>query len=111
MCGGNYTGRSGLISLPWYPEPYPPAKDCIYLISQPSGTNIQITINNIDINCDYFGKQSGLDLGSGKTDFIEMRDGNSAESPIIIRHCGNGSKIPSTMQTTENFLWIRLKHI
>ena len=101
FCGGNYTGTSGMIRSPWHPDQYPPARDCIYLISRPSGTNIQITINNIDINCD------GYRVASGKTDYLEMRDGASAESPVMIRHCGNGAKIPSNMQTTQNLLWIR----
>ena len=63
----------------------------------------------MDINCDYFGENSGygLRLATGKTDYLEMRDGASAESPVMMRHCGNGAKIPSTMQTTQNFLWIR----
>ena len=109
LCGGNYSDTSGVIRSPWHPEQYPPARDCIHLISQPSGTNIQITINNIDINCDYFGKATGygLLLASGRTDYVEMRDGASAESPVMIRHCGNGAKIPSIMQTTQSFLWIR----
>ena len=93
LCGGNYSGMSGVIRSPWHPEQYPPARDCIYLVSQPSGTNIQITINSVDINCDG--------------DYLEMRDGHSAESPVMLRYCGNGPNIPSSMQTTQNFLWIR----
>ena len=109
LCGGNYSGVSGVIRSPWHPEQYPPARDCIYLISQPSGTNIKLTIYNVDINCDYFGRRTdqGHNLATGKTDYLEMRDGDSAESPVILRHCGNGANIPLTMQTTQNFLWIR----
>ena len=111
FCGGNYTSTSGMISSPWHPEQYPPARDCIYLVSQPSKTNIQITIKNVDINCDYFGKPIGAGqcLATGITDYLEMRDGHSAESPVMLRYCGNGSHIPTSMQTTQNFLWIRYR--
>ena len=96
FCGGNYTSVTGVLRSPGHPQPYPPSRDCIYLISQPIGTIIQITINKIDILCDDFGG-----------DYIEMRDGYVVDSPVILRHCGKLDNIPISMQTTQNFLWIR----
>ena len=111
LCGGNYTGMSGMINSPRHSEPFPyyTARDCIYQISEPSGINIQITISKININCDYFGERlsSGLNQATDKTDYLEMRDGESAESPIMLRYCGSGNNIPMAMQTTQSFLWIR----
>ena len=107
-CGGSFNLTSGVLRSPWHPNQYPSATDCIYLISPPSGTNIQITINSADISCYQFGvAEEDLDLGSGLTDYIEMRDGGTADSTIMLRYCGNGTYIPSTMQSTQNVLWMR----
>ena len=40
-------------------------------------------------------------------DYIEMRDGDSEDSPLMGRFCGDRSKVPSSMQTTQNHLRLR----
>ena len=97
MCGGNYTAISGLITTPGYPSFYPRMSDCIYLISQPAAKYINLTIVNIDTDCDHA-------MGP---DYIEIRDGLLENSPLMARFCGNGSNIPEVLQTTQNFLRIR----
>ena len=83
---------------PSYPNSYPPARDCNYIISQPNGTVVYITVIIMDIICQ--------DLSPG-SDYIEFRDGMSQDSPLIGRFCGNGKNIPASMQTTQNHLGIR----
>ena len=96
-CGGNYANASGILTSPSYPNPYPRLADCIYLISQPIGTYVNISFINMDVSCHVAGP-----------DYIEMRDGNSKDSPLMMgRFCGNGSNIGSSMQTTQNHLRIR----
>ena len=92
-CGGNYSDASGNLYSPNYPNAYPELADCIYLISQPSGTFINITFDTIDIDC------------QGTTsDFIEMRDGSSKDSQLMGRFCGESS---SLVMTTQNHLRVR----
>ena len=95
-CGGNYSNSSGVIMSQSYPNPYPNNIDCINLVSQPNGTFINISFNTMDINCHNKG-----------SDYIEMRDGISEDSPLMGKFCGNGSNLPPFLQTTQNYLRIR----
>ena len=101
-CGGNYTNASGILSSPSFPNTYPRLADCIYIISQPNGTYVNISFISMDVNCQE---------SYSKSDYIEMRDGNSKDSPLMGKFCGNGSdapaSIPDFMQTTQNHLRIR----
>ena len=96
-CGGSFTKKSGLLTSPLYPNPYPNA-DCIYLISQPNGTYLNISFLSMDIFCE--------DLIPG-SNYIEIRDGNSEDSPLMGKLCGNGDNDPGFMMSTQNHL--RLK--
>ena len=100
-CGGSFTNASGALTSPGHPGPYPHAADCIYLVSQPIGTYINIYFKTMDIVCEE--KFSTYD-------HIEMRDGNSEDSPTVGIWCGNDSNYrnyPTFIQTTQNHLWIR----
>ena len=77
--------------------PYHPAEDCIYLINQPDDTYINIFFVEMDIACG--------EIFYSPSDYIELRDGNSGDSPLMGTFCGNA--IPSPMQTTNNHMWIR----
>ena len=100
-CGGHFQDASGLLTSPSYPNLYSAARDCIYLVSQPNGTYIQLTNIEMDIRCDeMFGVES---------DHLEIRDGISEDSPLMGRFCGSKRNIPASMQTTQNYLRIRWK--
>ena len=94
-CGGTYSNASGILS-PSYPNEYPELADCVYLISQPNGTYVNISFITMDIYCQ-----------GTSSDYIEMRDGNSEDSPLMIRFCGKEGDLPAFMQTTQNHLRIR----
>ena len=100
-CDKNYTNGRGLVISPSYPNQYPPGKDCTYIVTQPNGTYVHFNITNIDVDCQ---EMFGADV-----DYLEVRDGNSEESPMMGKWCGNGSDIPATMQTTQNHLRIRFE--
>ena len=91
-CGGNYSNKSGILTSPLYPDAYPTA-DCVYLISQPNGTLVNISFLTFDVNC--------------HEDFLEVRDGNSEDSPLMGKYCGEKDQIPAYMQTTQHHLRIR----
>ena len=95
-CGGWFLNSSGILTSPSHPNLYPELADCVYLISQPNGIYVNFSFINIDVDC-----QGTL------SDYIEMRDGNSEESPLIGIFCGNGSNVLDFMQTTQNHLRIR----
>ena len=92
-CGGNYTNASGMLTSPSYPNTYPHLAHCIYIISQPNGTYINVSFITMDIFCHERYSTS---------DYIEMRDGNTEDSPVMGRFCGNLSNVPAVMQTTQN---------
>ena len=94
-CGGNFNNHSGVLTSPLYPNPYPTA-DCVYLISQPNGTYVNISFLSMNIDCQ-----------GTVSDYIEIRDGNSEGSPLMGRFCGNGSNVPDFMQTTQTQSRIR----
>ena len=83
---------------PKYPNPYPFITECIYTITQPSGFYINTSLTTMDLTCP--------DIGGG-SDYIEIRDGNLKDSPLMGKFCGNGSNMPSIMQTSQNNLRIR----
>ena len=98
VCGGNYTNASGILTSPSYPKPYPRLTDCIYLISQPNGMYVTITFITVYINCQKTRSSH---------DYIEIRDGNSEDSPLMLKFCGNNSDVPAFIQTTQNHLRLR----
>ena len=95
-CGGNFSNASGVLSSFSYPNPYPDLADCVYIISQPNGTYVNISFLSMDIDCQ-----------GTPSDYIEMRDGYSGDSPPMARFCGNGSNVPDFMQTSQNHMRIR----
>ena len=98
-CGGFYSNSSGVLSSPSYPNEYPEMAECVYLITQPSGTYVNISFLSVDVDCQEIYSRS---------DFIEMRDGNSEDSPLMEgRFCGNVSIVPDCIMTTQNHLRIR----
>ena len=97
--GGSYSNASGVLTSPSYPNEYPEMTDCVYLISVEKGSYVNMSFLSMDIDCEG--------LTSLTSDYIEMRDGHSADSPLMARFCGNDSNIPNFMQTTQNNLRIR----
>ena len=92
-CGGNFSNSSGIITSPSYPNPYPHMADCDFLVSQPNGTYVNISVADLDINC--------------QGDYLEMRDGKYEDAPLMGKFCGNNSNVPAIMQTTQNFFRVR----
>ena len=95
-CGGGYfSTTNGTIASPSYPENYPDNADCIYTIWQPTGNVILLNFLSMDI-------AGGYDCGS---DYLEIRDGSSADSPLLDKLCG--SDIPAPIQSSQNQLWMK----
>ena len=101
-CGGNFTTPNGLLTSPLYPEIYPKDADCIYEISQPNSTYINITVVEFDIYEFVYNSTHLMCLN-----FLEIRDGNSNKSPLIGKFCGNGNETPAHIESTQYNIWMR----
>ncbi|KAG8133423.1 hypothetical protein E2320_011201, partial [Naja naja] len=71
--------EGGIFTSPNYPNKYPPDRECVYIIEEPSW------------EC--------------KFDHIEVRDGPFGFSPIIGRFCGQQN--PPKIKSSGRFLWIK----
>ena len=94
-CGGAFTTPNGVLTSPSYPGNYPDNADCIYAISQPTGTVILLNFYSMDVGshsvCIY--------------DYLEIKDGPLADSPLLDKLCG--SEIPASIQSSQNQLWMK----
>ena len=97
-CGGSYSNSSAILASPNFPNTYPELADCVYIISQPKGTYLNISFLSMDIKCEDI---------SSTSDYIEIRDGNSEDSPLLGLFCGNNSNVQNFMTTSQNYLRIR----
>ena len=95
-CGGNFTAPNKLLASPSYPDQYPEEADCLYIISQPTGTVILLIVLSLDIDC----SEECVDYW----DFLEVRDGPSEASPVLGRL--SGSDIPVPIQSSQNQVWM-----
>ena len=92
-CDGYFATPNGFLTSPSYPDNYPDNSDCVYAISQPTGNIIVLTFHSMHIhdcaNCDY----------------LEIRDGSSAASPLLGKISGN--EIPAPFQSSQNQVWMK----
>uniref|UniRef100_A0A8C5PBH1 Cubilin n=1 Tax=Leptobrachium leishanense TaxID=445787 RepID=A0A8C5PBH1_9ANUR len=81
-CGGDYTGSSGILRSPNYPNIYPHNRVCEWRITVPLGRRVTLTINDLRLqdtqNCD--------------SDYITVYNGFHNKSPVIAKLCGDVSQ-------------------
>ena len=97
-CGGSFTSVNGHMSSPSYPNNYQANEDCIYTVSESTGTVILLNFLSMDIH--KYSWDSSCDY-----DYLEIRDGPSDDSPLLDKLCG--SEIPAPIQSTQNQLWMK----
>ncbi|XP_054027363.1 cubilin [Dryobates pubescens] len=96
-CGGNYTGSEGVITSPFWPNPYVNNRQCIYIIRQPEDEKIHLNFTHMELES-HTGCSSS---------YIEVRDGDSEMSPLISKFCHSTLRSPIT--STSNSVWIKFK--
>ena len=116
-CGGDFTSPHGFIASPSYPlNPYKNDENCIYILSGPNGTHINITIIDMDIeytfdNYDHYEYYYDYHQMDGYTcfDYLEIRDGGSETSDLLGKYCGDSDvlSLPFSILSTQEYLWIR----
>ena len=92
-CGGKFNTSSGLLTSPSYPDKYPDYAYCYYTISQPMGTYITLEAVFFDLYC-----------GKSCLDSLEIRDGNSENSPLMGKFYATDLTAP--IQSSQNHMWI-----
>ena len=95
--GGLFNRSSGVLTSPLYPGKYPSDANCTYIISHPNGTFI--------INLEALSFDLYLDHTDTCLTYVEVRDGQSQQSPLIDRFCG--TYITSPIKSSQNNLWLR----
>ncbi|XP_077347020.1 cubilin isoform X1 [Lithobates pipiens] len=97
LCGGNFTDAEGFITSPSWPDAYTGDKQCIYIITQGVGDQINLRFTHLDLQ-----SSTGCSLT-----VIEIRDGGSQTAPLIGRYCN--STIPAAVTSSSNTLWVKFK--
>ncbi|XP_013879229.1 cubilin [Austrofundulus limnaeus] len=96
-CSRTYEQEYGYLKSPGWPDVYPHNMDCIIILKAPQNNSISFFFNNFDleshVNCDF--------------DYLEVRNGSTASSPLIGRFCG--STLPSPIFPRSNLLYLRFK--
>ncbi|EPY76557.1 tolloid-like protein [Camelus ferus] len=94
-CKQKIHSPSGFITSPNWPDKYPSRKECTWEISATPGHRVKLAFSEFEIEqhqeCAY--------------DHLEVFDGETEESPILGRLCGN--KIPEPLVATGNKMFVR----
>ncbi|XP_041483293.1 dorsal-ventral patterning tolloid-like protein 1 [Lytechinus variegatus] len=98
-CGGTlYDGR-GFISPSSYPHPVSPNITCDWSIAAPRGSALKIQFLDMDLPSD--------DDGKCDDSYVEVREGQGEQSPLIGRFCGDVK--PNVILNDGGLLWLRFK--
>ncbi|XP_060950209.1 cubilin [Limanda limanda] len=96
-CSRTYEQEYGYLKSPGWPDIYPHNVDCTIILQAPQNNSISLFFNSFDVeshsNCGF--------------DFLEIRNGSTADSPLIGRFCG--STLPSPIFPQSNLLYLRFK--
>ncbi|KAL2093356.1 hypothetical protein ACEWY4_010668 [Coilia grayii] len=88
--------NGGEFSSPDYPNPYPPNKECVFILEAYPRKRIQLEFD------ERFFLEWSFEC---RFDNIEVRDGPFGFSPLINRFCGGRS--PGMVLSTGRFMWIK----
>uniref|UniRef100_H2ZHT4 Metalloendopeptidase n=1 Tax=Ciona savignyi TaxID=51511 RepID=H2ZHT4_CIOSA len=113
VCGGNIRKNSGQIQSPNYPDDYRPGKECIWSVVVDEGFQVGLSFQAFKVRPRYLN--AGIVVlitlvqverhDTCAYDYLEVRDGPSADSELIGRFCG--SDRPDDIEATGNTLWIK----
>lgn len=90
VCGGKYEDNNGVVTSPWFPQPYEDNKICLYNIEAPLGKAIILNFTDFDIenDCDF--------------DSLTIYDGIDTNGTRVGTFCG--TRIPPTVVSTLNHI-------
>ncbi|XP_019738363.1 bone morphogenetic protein 1-like isoform X3 [Hippocampus comes] len=95
VCGGEVVRDSGQIQSPNYPDDYHSNKMCVWKVTVAEGYEVGLAFQSFELethdSCAY--------------DYVEVRDGGSARSPLLGRFCGCDK--PDNIKSSTNQLWLK----
>ncbi|XP_034122311.1 cubilin homolog [Drosophila guanche] len=95
-CNVRTSQRAGIIKSPNWPRPYGASQNCEWIIRAPLGHRLELVVSNFSLEV----------MGTLCTsDYLEIRNGDSAESPLIGRYCG--TQIPPRLPSFGNALYVK----
>ncbi|KAJ8936435.1 hypothetical protein NQ318_015581, partial [Aromia moschata] len=94
-CGGTYTAMKGYFATPGYPNKYPSAVQCEWLIKVSAGNHISLNFLNFEL----------VESDDCNTDYLEIRK-NNASGKLLGTYCGKNK--PANI-TQEGSLWMMFK--
>ena len=84
MCGGYLTSSRGVITSPNYPQSYENSQDCFWVLRTRPGRTFTFSFDHLNV--------TSSDSNVCNEDYLILRNGeNSATSPLILMHPGQGS--------------------
>ncbi|KAG5855860.1 hypothetical protein ANANG_G00001150 [Anguilla anguilla] len=89
-CGGNLTQRTGTILSPGYPEPYLNSLNCVWKITVPEGSGIQIQVRSFVTEHNW--------------DSLEVFDGGDNTDTLLGSF--SGTTVPALLNSTSNQLYL-----
>ncbi|KAF6211632.1 hypothetical protein GE061_012145 [Apolygus lucorum] len=94
-CSANFFSLNGAIQSPQYPKNYPNGHNCVWTITVPAGKQISLHFTDFELEGE----------APCKSDFLEIRNGGGANSPLIGKYCG--AIIGDEITSFGNQLYIR----
>lgn len=97
-CNRNLFGNSGVIRSPNYPRFYSSNLNCTTVIHVDNGLRIRL-------NFTFFQIEPASDVNGQCFDYLELRNGRNADSPLIAKMCGH-RPLPDIL-SHSNYLFAR----
>ncbi|XP_017135474.1 cubilin homolog isoform X2 [Drosophila miranda] len=94
-CTVSSSQRYGIIKSPNWPRPYGASQTCEWIIRAPLGQRLELVVSNFSLEA--MGNEC-------YSDYLEIRNGDSAKSPLIGRYCG--TRIPPRVPSFGNALFL-----
>ncbi|KAK3697105.1 hypothetical protein QZH41_016914 [Actinostola sp. cb2023] len=97
--GGKYDTAGAIISSPYWPSKYPCNVDSLWVLVAPSNHTVELRIEQFQLETD---KKCFYD-------YVEIFDGNSTKSPVLMtRTCGSKG-VNRTIQSTDTTMTVHFK--
>ncbi|XP_077507273.1 protein tolkin-like isoform X3 [Amblyomma americanum] len=95
VCGGDVVLEDGVLQSPNYPDDYRPNKECVWKITVPDDYQVALKFHSFEVenhdSCVY--------------DYLEVRDGHDASSPLLGKFCGY--RTPEDLRSTTNRMLVK----
>ncbi|CAN8020366.1 unnamed protein product [Ixodes persulcatus] len=95
VCGGDVDQEEGVLQSPNYPDDYRPNKECVWKITVPVNYQVALKFQSFEVenhdNCVY--------------DYLEVRDGHEAGSPLLGKFCGY--RTPDDQRSSSNKMLVK----